>query len=195
MILHPVVAPLPTSLVGAEGVSEGRRVGRLVLARAAQLAGAAGWVPERDGKGAPLPTAGWYWTNTNTRGLAAALVAPVPVGIDAEWSRRPRFEAALRRFERDDPGELDRLGGRDREHVLRLWTAKEAVLKLTRAGIADLGRTVLTAVIDRERLRLTSRGDEYEVRVFHWNEHLIAVAHPPGESPRIEPVALEETTP
>ncbi|MEW6074296.1 MAG: 4'-phosphopantetheinyl transferase superfamily protein, partial [Planctomycetota bacterium] len=165
--------------------------GGLALARAAALAGAAGWRPERDERGAPRPSAGWHWTNTNTRGLAAALVAPVPVGIDAEWAHRPRFEAARARFDRDDPGELARAGGRDREHVLLLWTAKEAVLKLTRAGIADLGRTSLTAVLGGERLRLESRGEEYEVRALRWNAHLIAVAYPPETSPAVELVALE----
>lgn len=192
MILVAVLAPFPTDLVGREAVLEGRRVGGSALARAAERAGAPGLELRRDEKGAPLPTEGWHWSNTNTRGLAAAVVAPFPVGIDAEWSRRPRFEAARDRFDRDDRGELDRVGGRDRMDVLRLWTAKEAVLKLTRAGIADLGRTVLTEVLDAGRLRLASRDHEYEVRVSLWNEHIVSVAHPPGEVAGVELVTLEE---
>ncbi len=191
MILRPVVARFATSLTGAETVVEGRRCGKHVLARAAAEAGATDWIPARDEKGAPRPTDGWHWTNTNTRGLAAALVAPLPIGIDAEWMHRPRVEAARRRFDRDDASELDRIGGRNRECVLRLWTAKEAVLKLTRIGIADLGRTPLTAVLDGERLRLTNRGDEYEVCVRPWGEHLVAVAYPAATSPTIELVPLE----
>ncbi len=193
MILVAVLAPFSTELVGREGVVEGRRVGALALAKAAERTGIPGLELPRDEKGAPLPIGGWHWSNTNTRGLAAAIVAPFPVGIDAEWSRRPRFEAARDRFDRDDPSELDRMGGRSRTDVLRLWTAKEAVLKLTRAGIADLGRTVLTEVLDAERLRLTSREREVEVRVSRWNEHIVSVAHPPGEVAGVELVALEES--
>jgi 4'-phosphopantetheinyl transferase len=193
MILQPVIATFPTDLSRRGTLLEARRRGPLVREEAARIAGLPPHLElARNEKGAPIPVEGWYWSNSNTTGLACALVAPMPVGIDTEWTKRPRFEAARERFDRSDPGELDRLGGRGRPEVLRLWTAKEAVLKLTGIGIADLGRTSLIEVRDRETLRLELRGTRYDVHLSSWGEHLISVAWTAGEEIRIEPMGLTD---
>lgn len=198
MILRPIVATFATDLSRRETLFLARCRGPLVRAEAARRAGVPAEVElARDEKGAPIVSGGWYWSNTNTTGLAAAVVAPVPIGIDAEWTKRPRVTAARERFDRGDASELDRLGGRGRLEVLRLWTAKEAVLKLVGIGIADLGRTRLVEVREPDSLRLELRGAEYDVRIAPWGEHLVTLAWSAAldEAPRIEMASLEETAP
>lgn len=131
----------------------------------------------RAADGAPAPVRGWYAGWTDTTGLVAAVVAPAPVALDAEWLRRPRWEAARRWFEEHD--ELARLGGDDRERVLALWCAKEAVLKLARTGLADLGRCRLLERVEDGAgalFRLELNGHRHEVPVRLAGEHLVAWA-------------------
>lgn len=170
MILRPVIAPFDQELRGRAALEEGRRLGRLALAASAARCGAPRDLG-RDARGAPAASGGWSWSNTNTRGLAAAVVAPARVGIDAEWLDRPRLDAVRERF----ADELGRLGSDRPETVLRLWTAKEAVLKAYGVGLADLPRCPL-AEEREEGLVLAYRGRLHAVRQWRFGRHLLAVA-------------------
>jgi len=180
MILHPVVVRRTEGLRGRAGVELGRRLGRRALERSAELAGAP-WAGTRfpeeglpaDKSGAPLPRDGWHWSTTNTRGLIGALVAPCPVALDAEWVRRPRLDEIRSAF---DPDELARVGASPGPAELAVWTAKEAVLKLTGVGLAGLPGC---RVVEREGpglLRVTLDRRAFRVRQQVWGEHLLAFA-------------------
>ena len=180
--LELVLAHSSPALSRRERVAARGRAGLRALERSAALAGAPrAWAAPlerarlpRDLDGAPLERDGWHWSLADTTGLAAGLVAPLPAALDAEWLGRPRWHAARERFRAS--GELERLGADERSGVLQLWTAKEALLKLRRVGIADLERCRLIAREDAETLVLLHAGRETRVRVVERGEHVVALA-------------------
>jgi hypothetical protein len=175
--LHAVLVPLAPSLPRRARFGAARAGLRRALRASAALAGAPRELPcedwPRTAAGAPAPVGGWHASVADTTGLALALVAPVPVGLDAEWLRRPRWEAARERFRLS--GELAPLGADDRASVLALWTAKEALLKLAGVGLADLARCPLRARAG-DVFHLEHGGAEHRVRVLAVEEHLVACA-------------------
>lgn len=70
--------------------------------------------------------------------MVLAALSSEPVGLDVEVSGRRRdFAAIARRFFRaEEADEVARAGDSGEEVFLRLWTAKEAMLKLSGRGIS-----------------------------------------------------------
>ncbi len=180
MKLHVFLADLSTELRGRAQAAQGRRLGALALqrsARKARLTGAPKVFP-RDEEGAPAAFqdskgATWHWSTTNTRGLVAGVVAPTPVALDSEWRGRARLDAVRAS---STPEELAKLEGFPEPRELVLWTAKEAVLKVARVGLAGLSETRLFAVLARDRLVLSFKDKRFAVRTFVLEEHVVAVA-------------------
>lgn len=181
MILHPVAAFGPMDLRGRDKVRSGRELGRAALLRSARLMrlelDAEEDPFERDPERAPLAfeRAGrtWCWSTTNTTGLSCAVVAPTRVGIDAEWLGRPRLGAALRYL---PANELGAMGLEARRAAFALWSAKEAVLKLTGLGMAGMGRTRLVRAPGPGRATLELDDDLWQVRQLWEAEHVISIA-------------------
>ena len=192
MKLHVVLATVPPELRGRAQANEGRRLGALALARSARkarLTGAPKTFP-RDEEGVPTSFADakgttWHWSTTNTRGRVGGVVAPTPVALDAEWRGRSRLDAVRGS---SAPDEMQKLEGFPEPRELVLWTAKEAVLKVARVGLAGLSKTSLFAVLSRDRLVLSYEEKRYAVRTFVLEEHVIAIA---CSEPRFE-VELHE---
>lgn len=95
----------------------------------------------RDGHGRPrlaLADHDCNWSHSGAH-LLVALGRGVDVGVDVELARpRPRaLELARRYFHPDEAAELAAVAGDDRSAAfLRLWCAKEAVLKAHGRGLA-----------------------------------------------------------
>lgn len=181
MILHPVAAFGGHSLRGAEKVRMGRDLGRAALVRSArlmklELAEVEEPFP-RDAERAPLPIQHqghtWRWSTTNTHGLSCAIVAPTRVGIDAEWLGRPRLGAALKYL---PARELGATGLEPRCAAFALWSAKEAVLKLTGLGISGMGRARLVRVTAPGCLSVELDEELWVVRQLWEQNHVISVA-------------------
>lgn len=88
--------------------------------------------------GAPFDHWDCNWSHSG-EGLLAALVEGRRVGVDLEWQRpRPRAQMLARRFFSAQEAQwLDQLDPAVREHnFVRLWCAKEAVLKAHGRGLA-----------------------------------------------------------
>jgi 4'-phosphopantetheinyl transferase len=192
MNLRPVLIPLPTERTGREGIELARTAARRALTESARIGGmppVAEPAFQYDADGAPRPLDGWYHAVTNTQGIVAALVAPVPVAIDAEWLGRPRVGAARTSFA---PDELGVLGGDEDADVLRLWTAKEAMLKLDGAGLARLSECRIVDRIAEDALLMQLGKEKRRVSLLQHDDHVLAVAC--AEEPfTVAPTVLPET--
>lgn len=137
MTLYPVIIEVPhdENEPPLQRMKKQRGYARRALRRCAELSGAPsnGWSQQKGG--APIPNGKFYWSISHTRGLAAAVVAMQPVGIDVERIRERRVDL----FDEVGRGEeWSLLGGRTWFAFFYLWTAKEAVLKANSLGIGHL---------------------------------------------------------
>jgi 4'-phosphopantetheinyl transferase len=171
VILHAVVAAFSAQLSGRAALERGRELARLARAESARLADAPLDEFPADEDGAPLAAGGWHWSSTHTRGMAASVVAPARVGIDAEWLGRPRLSVVRRRF----PEELARMADQGAEGMLRLWTAKEALLKMHGVGVADLARCPLVEARPDHAV-IEYRGAQHRIHQLRHAEHVLALS-------------------
>jgi len=175
MRAHAVLLPLSTRLSRVQRFPAAREALVEALRASAELAGAPRALPceawPRLASGAPAPVRGWHAAWADTTGLLVAAVAPVALGLDAEWLARPRWEAARARFA--ESGELARLGSDTRADVLALWCAKEALLKLAGVGLADLARYPLERAAG-DVLHLAHAGRTHAVHLHRTRTHVLA---------------------
>ncbi len=181
----PVWVRFPEDGTGRQGVQLARERAAHACRHSAYLAQAPQVELDRDESGAPRPSGGWYWSRSHTRGMAVGLVAPHPVGVDVESLKRPRLEALRRYFLEQDLGQLQ-----DAASLLGLWTAKEAVSKLSGEGVAALPRTQVTPTTPG-RFSVHLDGRSYAVRSTCIEGHVIAVAFPAGSPAPAWPTPLE----
>lgn len=95
---------------------------------------------------------GNYWSITHTRDFVAGAAAPWPVGVDVERVRRASPEV---RDEAASAGELELISAlfdeTDDEAFTRIWSAKEAFLKLTGEGLTGLSKCMVAPATSIER--------------------------------------------
>ncbi|MCF0184439.1 MAG: 4'-phosphopantetheinyl transferase superfamily protein [Bacteroidaceae bacterium] len=85
-----------------------------------------------------------HFSMSHCRGAVAVAVSDRPVGIDIE-SVRERLDASLVRYTMNDDEVREIEGAEHRETAfMRLWTRKEALVKMTGEGISDSMRNTLT---------------------------------------------------
>jgi 4'-phosphopantetheinyl transferase len=133
---------------------------RIALHVSAKLSGIASFQPLKDDKGVPRPVAGVFWSVSHTDTCVAGVVAPYPVGIDAEMIR-PVSDDLWDAIASEEEWRLGTAG--DPDCFFRYWTAKEAVLKATGAGLAGLRRCIVAEVIDAERILIRFQGNDWPV--------------------------------
>ncbi len=174
MTLTPVIVPVLQEAAprSPRQVQLQREASRTALRLCARRCGAPadGW--KKDDRGAPLPSAGHFWSVSHKRHWAAAVIADCAVGIDIEHLA-PRPRELHDAIASDDEWRL--LGERSWLAFFRLWTAKEAVLKAGRVGLAGLPRCRLVAVLDETHLALSYGGREWMVEHYYHDEHIVAV--------------------
>lgn len=76
---------------------------------------------------------------SHTKGLLACAVSHRPVGIDVEWIR-PVLPSVFRKLTKREQDYILSFGNRE-EAFMRVWTMKEACMKMTGQGLAAFGET------------------------------------------------------
>ncbi len=185
--LHVFLRPTPDQgpeHPARERVAAQRRAARAALDEAARRIGlaVAAWPQEQEG-GRPLPVGGLHWSISHDADYVAAVLAPVAVGIDLE--RIAQRRAALTERVADEQ-ERALFPTFDAQAFTRLWTAKEARLKVAGVGLGELSRCRLEAVLGDE-LRLRHRGALHRVIETRFGDHILALAAalPEGSAPEV----------
>jgi len=185
-VLHVVIRPTPgqeRERSSLERVASQKAAAREALHAAAALQGLHFAALPSDEHGVPLSVDGLYWSITHTRDFVAGAAAPWPVGVDVERVRKAsdgvRDEAA-------SAGELDLVGERFRENpdeaFTRIWSAKEAFLKLTGEGLAGLSSCLVAPTTSLERrpgIWIRNGHTEHFVHQERWGEHFVSLACEP----------------
>lgn len=174
--IYPVILKVPEAIQPLSGhakVDALQRLAREALAFSGRKSGWPVFRLKKDGKGAPIPENGIYWSLSHKSRFVAAVTAPYPVGIDIE-KIRPVNEALKHRIASRKEWRLDS-GTESNFLFFRFWTAKEAVLKAVGVGLTGLSKCRATEIIDEQRLCLTYGKTVFRVAQSRYMDHLVAV--------------------
>ena len=175
--LHVVILAVSfqnRELHGPPRLERQRQAAREALARSCAASGVASGPFEKDERDVPLPFHGIYWSLSHKSRYVAAVVSSRPVGIDIE-EILPRKEALYRYIAEETEWAL--VGSRDWGNFFRYWTAKEAVLKATGAGLKDLKKTRIHAVPDTDHLLVDYEGHHWHVQHYRFTGHIVSLTH------------------
>lgn len=167
-----MVVPPADGLDSTERVARQRTQSRIALAKCAALAGAPpdGW--RQDENDRPVANAGFHWSIAHKRDYVVAAIADHSVGVDVECIK-PRSREHFDEVAEDKEWAV--LGGRSLRDFFRLWTAKEAALKSTGAGMAGWDDCRVVRMLDDGRLILAVKASTVEVEHFERADHIAAV--------------------
>lgn len=174
--IHPVILPVSAAdqrLIRRSKVEALRRRARQAATQSAQYGN---WLLdtfEKDAAGVPLPGNGIYWSLSHKEDMVAAVVAPMPVGIDLE-KMRPITPGLYKRLA--DASEWALAPAKDEAIFFRYWTAKEAVLKAVGKGLTGLAQCRIERIVDDLHLRLSYEKTVWNV-THRWigTDHLVTV--------------------
>lgn len=113
--------------------------------------------------GQPLLPNGPFFSISHCRDALAVAVDERPIGIDVE-SIRHADESLIRRTMNDTEQQLIFNSLSKDEAFIRLWTQKEAVLKMRGTGIVDDLASVLTA-------------DNYLLQTYHFPSYILSLCN------------------
>jgi 4'-phosphopantetheinyl transferase len=148
-----------------------------------------GGKPELDVPGAPAI----HFSLSHSGAVVLIATAPHPIGVDLEGPRQLRhaLEVAARSFARSELELVQRCpsGARPRR-FLEIWTAKEAVLKASGAGLPGLEDVEVTPGPDGALAEADGAGAHWAVRVFEPAPGYVGAAASSALPDRIEVVPL-----
>jgi phosphopantetheinyl transferase len=181
-VLHAVIRPTPgqdPEHPSRERVSHQKQAARAALGEAANRQGLVFSSLDSDQHGAPLPKNGQHWSISHTAEFVGGAAASWPLGIDIERLRTPSAEVVA---EAASPGEIEIVRARfdidEQEAFVRIWSAKEALLKLTGEGLCGLSRCTIGATnLTDSRPGLWIRHDrnEHFVHQMRRDDHIASV--------------------
>ncbi len=174
--LYPVIMAVPPDLADLTRGEKQRALSRLARRPLALSALKTGLtlptVLEKDGRGAPRPVDGLWWSVTHKPEFVAGIVSSRKTGIDIEkiapWSPallKKIADPAERALFVDDPGII----------LFRCWTAKEAVLKAEGRGLGGLSRCRIERVVNDKLMRIVFDQNAWLVEQCFFHGHVAAV--------------------
>jgi 4'-phosphopantetheinyl transferase len=175
MTLYPVIMPVGGDvqrLSGREKVVALSNCARQALRLSADRAGVALGELRKDGDDIPLPFGEYHWSVSHKPKYVAAVIGHSRIGIDIE-EIGPRKEDIFGYVASDE--EWGRLGGESWDSLCRCWTAKEAVVKSTGAGLAGLKSCRVADVQDDANISLSFEGRLYQVAQMRLDGHIVSV--------------------
>lgn len=205
-VLHVVIRPTPgqgRERASIDRVASQKLAAREALHAAAALQGLAFLNLPRDQHGAPLAVDGNHWSITHTRDFVAGAAAPWPLGVDVERVRRASPEV---REEAASRAEFDLVSGRfeetEDEAFTRIWSAKEAFLKLTGEGLLGLSQCMVapaTSIESRPGVWIRRGQDEHFIHQERRGAHYVSLACAPVNKVhwnwQMEPVQAPKVAP
>ena len=176
--IHLHARPAPQDDDSALRIAARSKAARSERAASARSAGCDAVDFPQAADGRPLPTGDWHWSISHGREWVAGAVHVEPIGIDVERIHlRPKLLDRVL-----SAPETDLFQDHELEHAfIRAWTAKEAVVKASGAGLQDLSLCTIVAVDGPGRLWVECRGERLRVDQRTHAGHVLAV-HAPGDA-------------
>lgn len=176
--LYPVLIPIleGTTRPARENLRRQREAALRALNESARRASLPRQSWRRDAAGVPVLENGLFWSLSHKPKVSAGVVSCQPVGIDVEIVQ-PRREGLWDYIA--SASERRRVDALDWPMFFRFWTAKEAVLKASLAGLARLDdcRVVYGPFEDRAELQFAET--RFVVR-YHCRDDIIAAVAAPS---------------
>lgn len=175
-ILRPVIMKVPETERFPRGKERVRSLSRLARQAAhisAHKSGLDLTEFRKDQDGAPIPTDGIYWSISHKSEYVGGVVATKPVGIDIE-KKRPVNAGLMEKIA--GQAEWALIGDRTTINFLRIWTAKEAVLKAMGVGFTGLSKCHIVEIIDDSRLVSVYEDKKWDVHhTWFTKDHIAAI--------------------
>ena len=173
MTIYPVILPILNNKVsGKESINRQRKTALDALNISAKKNNILLGELKKAENGAPLPFEGNYWSISHKPSCVAAVISKKCIGIDIEQIKeRP---ASIMDYVISQE-EWDLIGEKIWKNFYRIWTAKEASLKLTGVGISDLSKCRAKYIPDDYHIELLYKSNIIEVEQFYYNNHIISV--------------------
>lgn len=181
-VLHAVIRPTPGQSPehpSRDRVRHQKVAAREALGEAATRQGIRFASLDRDEHGAPLPVGGHHWSITHTSAYVAGAASVWPLGIDIERLRTPSTDViAAAASEGEISMVRERFDVCEVEAFTRIWSAKEALLKLTGEGLAGLSKCTIghTNMTDsRPGLWIRHEREQHFVHQMYRDDHIASV--------------------
>jgi 4'-phosphopantetheinyl transferase len=126
----------------------------------------------KDGEDVPLPFGGYHWSVSHKPQYVAAVIGQGRMGIDIE-EIGPRKENIFGYVASAEEWRL--FGGESWDSLYRCWTAKEAVVKSTGAGLAGLKSCRVADVLDDANICLLFEGRVHKVAQMRLDGHIVSI--------------------
>jgi 4'-phosphopantetheinyl transferase len=167
------VSAADQKLDGRQRIEAQRRRAREALIQSCLASGVPAGPFEKDTRNVPLTFAGIYWSISHKPQYVAAVVSSSPVGIDLE-EITPRKTGLFGYIAEDSEWAL---AERNWDTFFRFWTAKEAVLKATGAGLKDLKKARIQTILHGNHLIVQYADRLWPVQHYRFGNHLVSLTH------------------
>jgi 4'-phosphopantetheinyl transferase len=172
----PVILAIPKGgpeVKGLQRVERQRQRALAALRCSERESGAELAALEKNADDAPIVSNGWHWSISHTSAFSAGVVSRAPIGIDIESVVQRRLEVVTAVASRAERELFPDFGARE---FVRVWTAKEAVLKKAGVGLTELSSARVLSVPNDQCMILAHRGRRHLAHQWEYLGHVAAIS-------------------